>query len=189
MLLWFWLSATSPWLFADRPYRVPVDVSVTIKNSPVSAPFDPGRFDPDSVAVGKGRREVAAQISERVEAGQGGTVSWLAAESGEYFIYYDLPRAKKRPSRDRREPIGGGDGFFHNRPNGFDRLGVGMKNDQPMAVPIFCNAISILPLTASLGEVSTFGGISRVTNSRVLIAIGDSPPMVSGSTIYTAPTS
>ena len=134
MLLWFWLSATSPWLFADRPYRVPVHVSVTIRNSPVSAPFDPGLFDPDSVAVGQGRREVTSQISESVEAGRGGSVSWLAAESGQYFIYYDVLRRKNRTVRDRREPIGGGDAFFHNRPNGFDRLGVGMKNDQPMAV-------------------------------------------------------
>jgi hypothetical protein len=142
MRLWLWSIALllnaqpNPWLFGDRPFRMAVHVEVAAANSPVTVPFDPGAFDPDSIAVGLRGAEVPAQISESVEAGRAGTVSWLVTSPGDrdYFIYYDLPRSERRPARDRREPIGGGDAFFHNRPNGFDHLGVGMKNDQPMAV-------------------------------------------------------
>jgi hypothetical protein len=130
MLFWLWLGAASPWLFADRPYRMPVEVVVTAANSPVSVPFDVGAFDPDSIIVGGAQ----AQISESVEAGRPGTVSWLVPKAGSYYVYFDRPGRKRWPARDRREPIGGGDAFFHNRPNGFDHLGIGMKNDQPMAV-------------------------------------------------------
>ena len=108
MLPWFLAIAVSdPWLFADRPYRVPVTIEAPQPNSPVSAAFAPEvPFDPDSIIVSRGSTEVAAQISESLESGRPGTVSWLAAKPGEYFIYFDTPRAKKRPLRDRREPIG-----------------------------------------------------------------------------------
>jgi hypothetical protein len=129
MLFWL-LLAQSPWHYLDRPYRVPVTVTVSLPDSPVSVPFDPGPFDPDSIVVG----QAESQISESVEAGRLGTVSWRAARSGTAYIYFARPGAKRWPRRDRREPIGSGDTFFHNRPNGFDHLGIGMKNDQPMAV-------------------------------------------------------
>lgn len=133
MLLWLWLGASSPlWLLGDRPYRLPVEVAVA--PAPITAPFRPNSFDPDSIAVGLGRHEIASQVSESVEAGRAGTVSWLATQPGTYYIYYDIARSRKRPARDRREPIGAGDAFFHNRPQGFDRLGVGMKNDQPIPI-------------------------------------------------------
>ncbi len=107
----FWrsLSAT-PWLFADRPYRIPVTIEASQPNLPISAVFAPELpFDPDSIIVSRGSTEVAAQISESLESGCPGTISWLAAKPDEYFIYFDTPRPKKRPSRDRREPTGGGD--------------------------------------------------------------------------------
>ncbi len=130
------------WVFADRQFRVAVEVEGAGGNVPVSVEFDPralgltGQFDPDSIALSQGGQPREAQISESVEAGRRGKVSWLVAKPGEgpYFIYFDVVGRRKWPVRDRREPIGAGDAFFHNRPGGFDRLGVGMKNDQPMAV-------------------------------------------------------
>ncbi len=130
---------TEPWTYPDRPYRIRVDVTTTAPRMPVSAPFDPGAgrtFDPASIAVGHGQTRVPAQISESVEAGAAGTVSWLVRAPGRaaYFLYFDDFSAVRRPNRETREPIGGGDAFFYNRPDGFDNLGVGMKNDQPIAI-------------------------------------------------------
>jgi hypothetical protein len=139
---------TQSWIYSDRPYRVAVEVRVTSPRTPVVVPFDPAAaltqrgsaspFDPESIAVGSSRGPVPAQISEGLETGNSGTVSWLVSEPGRqtFHIYFDLVRSpgRHRTGVPAREPIGAGDAFFHNRPDGFDRLGVGMMNDQPLAV-------------------------------------------------------
>ncbi len=130
-----WWATQGDWAVGDRPYRMSVEVRTTEANSPVAAEFAPGvAFQPDSIRVMREGREVPSQVSEAVEAGEAGKVMWLVerAGTGRYDIYFDLVGKRRWPTRDRREPIGGGDAFFHNRPQGFDQLGVGMKNDQPM---------------------------------------------------------
>lgn len=73
---------------------------------------------------------VASQISEGLEAGVAGTVMWFARGAGEYTVTYE-----KRPYLQvHREPVGLGDALFYNRAGGFDSLGIGMKNDQVLAV-------------------------------------------------------
>jgi len=67
-----------------------------------------------------------SQISEELEAGEAGSLSWFAAAAGDYDVYY-----KHEPHlQTRREPIGNGDNLFYNRPDALDSLGIGMKNDQ-----------------------------------------------------------
>ena len=123
-------------------------MTVTSPRTPVVVPFDPravlahrgsvAPFDPGSIVVAGSRGPIPAQISEGLETGNAGTVSWLVPDPGRqtFHLYFDVVRSPTRRRSDEpvREPIGAGDAFFHNRPNGFDRLGVGMMNDQPLPV-------------------------------------------------------
>ena len=139
---------STSWIYPDHPYRITVAMTVTSPRTPVVVPFDPwavlahrgsvAPFDPGSIVVAGSRGPIPAQISEGLETGNAGTVSWLVPEPGRqtFHLYFDVVRSPTRRRSDEpvREPIGAGDAFFHNRPNGFDRLGVGMMNDQPLPV-------------------------------------------------------
>lgn len=116
-------AAPAKWAFRDLPFRVAIAVS---DRGPVSIPFDA-----PTVRLIFDGAEFPVQISEDLEAGMAGRVSWFAARPGIYTLYY-----AHRPAlqRSNREPIGNGDNLFYNRADGWDPLGVGMKNDQVLPV-------------------------------------------------------
>ena len=100
-----------------------------------------GHVDVNSIVVARqdrvrGGEEVACQASEGLESSNRGAVSWLFKSRREriFYVYFDILEDGRRPFRDYREPVGLGDAVFYNRPNGFDPLGVGMTNDQPLPV-------------------------------------------------------
>ena len=117
------LSAPERWVFRDLPLRMAVTVAA---RGPVEVPLDA-----PAVRVVLDGAEVPAQISEELEAGMAGRVSWFASRSGSYTVYFDRRAALQTSGR---EPIGNGDNLFYNRPDGWDPLGVGMKNDQVLPV-------------------------------------------------------
>ncbi|MBI2689907.1 MAG: VCBS repeat-containing protein [Acidobacteria bacterium] len=117
-----WLFGLAALAALAQPGRVDVRVDA---RGPVEIPFDA-----PAVRVMRNGVEVPSQISEELEAGVPGRLSWLAAGPGVYTLYFS-----HRPNLQReRQPIGNGDNLFYNRPNGFDPLGVGMKNDQAFVI-------------------------------------------------------
>ena len=105
-------------------------------NLPVTVPVDVGQPDPGSIVVIGERGVAASGISASIERGEPGRVSWLVARPGKqvYWIYFNRWGAKSPIRIQSRQPVGVGDNFFYNRQDGLDPLGIGMKNDQPMAV-------------------------------------------------------
>ncbi|MCX6622814.1 MAG: VCBS repeat-containing protein [Acidobacteria bacterium] len=131
------LAVDARWRLPNRCCRLRVVVEAgAMGNVPVTVPVELGQRDPNSIAVMGERGLVASRISESLERGEAGRVWWLVERPGrhEYFIYFNRRGGKPAPLTEAREAIGNGDNFFYNRPGGFDPLGVGMKNDQPIAV-------------------------------------------------------
>lgn len=111
--------------------------SLAGSNTPVLVDLDFGaNLDPNSIRVSCRGRDVPVQISESLWTSAKGTLAWVAADPKEraYIVHFDTLDRGRKPFRDYRPPIGVGDNFFYNRPGGFDPLGVGMTNDQPIAV-------------------------------------------------------
>ncbi|MCC6590490.1 MAG: VCBS repeat-containing protein [Bryobacterales bacterium] len=140
--LTFSLSAQS-W---PRPYRIRVGVRTTVPNTPISADLNfaatltqagiAGEPDSNSILVLNGSVEVPVHVSDRVSDFGSGPVSWLVRNSAErtFHVYFDTRRAAGVTARGYQEPVGIGDSFHYNRPDGFDPLGVGMFIDQPVTV-------------------------------------------------------
>lgn len=105
-----------------QTFRVKVQVPA---RGPVTVPLSG-----PTVAVVYNGSTIPSQISEELEAGAPGTVSWFAPAAGEYQVFY-----KNEPNLQTvREPIGNGDTLHYNRPGGLDPLGIGMKNDQVLPI-------------------------------------------------------
>lgn len=100
-----------------RGQRMPV--SVRIDNVPTGYP-----------RLMQGKRRVPFRLSESMERGEAGTISWMVDDPGRlrYELYFGPVKTKERPT------IGVGDALHYNRIQGLDPLAVGMKNDQPIAV-------------------------------------------------------
>ncbi len=130
-------AAGEPWSRKDREFRLRIEVDTgRFANSPVSVPVDLGNVDPASILVAGPGGDVASQVSESLERGDPGRVSWLVRRPGRhvFWLYFNHRTKPLEPLVTHREPIGVGDSFFYNRPGEFHNLGVGMTNDQPMPV-------------------------------------------------------
>ncbi len=78
-----------------------------------------------------GKRAIPFRLSESLERGESqGEVAWVVQDSRvrDYTLLLGNAEELYRP------PVGVGDAFHYNRPNGLDPLTVGMKNDQAMAI-------------------------------------------------------
>ena len=78
-----------------------------------------------------GKRSIPFRLSESLERGESqGEVAWVVQDSRlrDYTLLLGTADELYRP------PVGVGDVFHYNRPNGLDPMTVGMKNDQAMAI-------------------------------------------------------
>ena len=151
----FPVAAEESWLYPEFPYRMRLHVDAAAglaANSPVAARLDvasilEGRgttvpnaaLDIRVVPISDGEKRVAlvreAAVSESLRVTGAGKLSWLARDPkiSHYWAYLRVVNAATSDV-PQQEPIGIGDAFRYNRPDGFDPLGIGMTNDQPTVV-------------------------------------------------------
>jgi len=149
------LVAEEPWSYPAFPHRVRLQVGTATgfaPNSPVSTSLDlAGLIDGKGAAVPNAALDIRVvrissgdqqaspvrelTVSESLRVTGSGQLSWLARDPklADYWAYVRVVNASASDV-PQREPIGIGDAFHYNRPNGFDPLGIGMTNDQPTAV-------------------------------------------------------
>ncbi len=141
-------AVMSPWYYRDRAARVPVEVAnppVTARDTPVTVGLNlaslaaqaglKGQYDPASITVVCRGVPVPIRLSESLERGEAeGTVSWVVRGKAQAscHVYFDTLANGPQPFRAYREPVGIGDNFAYNRPDGVDPLCAGMRNDGAM---------------------------------------------------------
>ena len=142
-------AVMSPWYYRDRAARVSVEVAdppVTSRDAPVTVGLNlaslaaqaglKGQYDPASITVVCRGVPVPIRLSESLERGEAeGTVSWVVRGKAQAscHVYFDTLANGPQPFRAYREPVGIGDNFAYNRPDGVDPLCTGMRNDGAMA--------------------------------------------------------
>lgn len=149
------IAAEESWIYPEFSHRVRLQVDTAAgfaTKSPVSANLDVadliggrGPTVPNAaldirvarVADGDegGTLVNELAVSESLRVTGSGTLSWLARDPkiADYWAYLRVVNATTADV-PQHEPIGIGDAFHYNRPNGFDPLGIGMTNDQPTVV-------------------------------------------------------
>ena len=111
--------------------RILLDVdgaSMGGQRMPVSVRID--KAPPGYPRLMQGGRRVPFRLSEAMERGEAGTISWMVENPRRlsYELYFGPVKGATRPA------IGVGDALHYNRAGGLDPLAIGMKNDQPIAV-------------------------------------------------------
>jgi hypothetical protein len=149
------IAAEEPWIDPAYPHRLRLQVDMVTPlaaNSPVSVNLNiAGLLDQQGPEVPNGTFDIRIvrtagsdqealpvkelAVSESLRMTGLGQLSWLARypKKTDYWAYIRRVNGASMGVPDR-EPVGIGDAFRYNRPNGFDPLGVGMTNDQPTVV-------------------------------------------------------
>lgn len=128
-----WLAAAALCVAAERPRLVlTVDPAAALRpGDPVTADLDlqqPGRRSYQLTQAGKA---IPFRLSEPLEQGRPkGSISWTVRDPRKREFELEI----KDGAIGDRPPVGAGDAVHYNRPDGFDPLTMGMKNDQPIAV-------------------------------------------------------